>query len=200
MEIPTFIESYDCDFHSREYMDDFCDRVINRLEHYLASPDMNSDVSASFMKGEESNNSPQNRVDYSINFHTIFNEPLTNEIHSVLQPYLSAYGDKYPSFKMFNAYSNTVKVQKTYPKGGFHIWHKEHAGNAESIARVLTWTIYLNDVPDGEGETEFLEYGIKVTPKRGRVCLFPAAWQHTHRGNPVYSCNKYIATGWYYYG
>ena len=66
-------------------------------------------------------------------------------------------------------------------------------------SRCLVWTIYLNDIPEGEGETEFLEYGIKVQPKKGMVCFFPADWTHTHRGNAVYTHDKYIATGWYYY-
>ena len=63
--------------------------------------------------------------------------------------------------------------------------------------RLITALGYLNDVPEGEGETEFLEYGMKVQPKKGRLCYFPAAWTHTHRGNPVYTTTKYIATGWY---
>jgi len=91
-----------------------------------------------------------------------------------------------------------MKVQKTPPKGGFHTWHCEHVSHNNSAYRNLTWTLYLNDIPDGEGETEFLEYGVKVQPKKGLLCFFPAAWSHVHRGNPVYSCDKYIATGWYY--
>ena len=39
---------------------------------------------------------------------------------------------------------------------------------------------------------------MKLRPKKGTVCLFPASWTHTHRGNPVYTKDKYIATGWFY--
>ena len=53
-------------------------------------------------------------------------------------------------------------------------------------------------IPEGEGETEFFEYGVKLQPKKGAVCFFPSSFTHTHRGNPVYKHNKYIATGWYY--
>ena len=92
--------------------------------------------------------------------------------------------------------SSVVKIQKTYPRGGYHVWHCEQdiIGHAD---RVLAWTMYLNDIPDGEGETEFLWQGVRITPKAGTICIFPAAFTHTHRGNPVYSCNKYIATGWF---
>jgi len=56
--------------------------------------------------------------------------------------------------------------------------------------------LYLNDVPEGEGETEFLHQGIRCQPKRGSLVLFPAFFTHTHRGNPVFTTDKYIATGW----
>ena len=39
-------------------------------------------------------------------------------------------------------------------------------------SRCLVWTIYLNDIPEGEGETEFLEYGIKVQPKKAWYVFF----------------------------
>jgi len=51
----------------------------------------------------------------------------------------------------------------------------------------------VNDALD----TEFLWQGLRVQPKAGTVSIFPASFTHTHRGNPVYSCDKYIATGWY---
>ena len=86
-------------------------------------------------------------------------------------------------------------MQKTPPKGGYHLWHCE-ASSKETSYRYLVWTLYLNDIPENEGETEFLWQGIRIKPKRGLFCLFPASFTHTHRGNPVYSCDKYIATGW----
>ena len=56
--------------------------------------------------------------------------------------------------------------------------------------------LYLNDIPEGEGETEFLWQGLRVQPKAGTMLIWPAFYTHTHRGNAVYSCSKYIATGW----
>ena len=101
---------------------------------------------------------------------------------------------------MLSFYSQIVKVQKTEPKGGFHKWHTEQGVGRSSNARCLVWMIYLNDLPEGEGTTEFLEFGLKLQPKQGMLVLWPAGWTHTHRGNPVYTQNKYIATGWYYLG
>ena len=89
-----------------------------------------------------------------------------------------------------------IKLQKTPPRGGFHTWHCE-AANINSSRRVLAWMIYLNDVADGEGETEFIWQRRRVQPKAGRCVIWPAGFTHSHRGNPVYTQDKYIATGWY---
>lgn len=109
---------------------------------------------------------------------------------------LMLYCEHYFLIKGINASSLDVKLQRTPPKGGYHIWHSEQ-DSLQHANRILVWTIYLNDIPYNEGETEFLWQGIRVNPKAGRCAIWPAAFTHTHRGNPVYTCDKYIATGWY---
>ena len=92
-----------------------------------------------------------------------------------------------------------IKIQRTNPMGGgFHNFHAE-ISHWENCTRALVWTIYLNDIPNGEGETEFLYDKIRIQPKEGMGCIFPAAWMYQHRGNPVHTHQKYIATGWYWY-
>ena len=68
--------------------------------------------------------------------------------------------------------------------------------SATYLRRLLNYLVYLNDVPDGEGETEFLNQGLRNQPKKGNLVIFPAFFTHIHRGNPVYTTDKYIATGW----
>lgn len=81
--------------------------------------------------------------------------------------------------------------------GGYHVFHHECEGNSlEGLRRLLVWTVYLNDVPEGGGETEYLYQGVRLQPKKGDLVLWPAAFTHTHRGNPVYTTDKYIVTGW----
>lgn len=189
METPNFIESYDTDQF------DLCDRTIARLEEILSAE--NPDSLSHYMSGSKAHGSSINRTDDSVLLHQI-EDPLCTEIHNLLRQYIPKYSTKYHGFASCNCMSQHVKVQRTPPRGGFHTWHKEHGPDSHSAYRVLVWTLYLNDIPEGEGETEFLEYGIKVQPKKGRLCFFPAGWTHLHRGNPVYSCDKYIATGWYY--
>jgi hypothetical protein len=121
---------------------------------------------------------------------------IVKAVNQALEKSIILYSDEFWIVRQLQATSTEIKVQKTPPRGGYHVWHCEQA-SLHDATRVLVWTIYLNDIPDGEGETEFLWQGLRVKPKAGTVSIFPAAFTHTHRGNPVYSCNKYIATGWY---
>jgi len=118
------------------------------------------------------------------------------KINEILDKAIQIYAEEFWIVKQLKATSLEIKLQKTPPKGGYHVWHSEQ-DSIKHANRVLAWTVYLNDIPDGEGETEFLWQGLRVQPKAGTVSIFPASYTHTHRGNPVYSCDKYIATGWY---
>jgi hypothetical protein len=107
----------------------------------------------------------------------------------------SAYSDKFWILKdcgSHNSYS--FKVQKTEPGQGYHVWHCESDARA-NCNRVLAWTLYLNDVEEG-GETEFIFQHLRIKPKAGTFVIWPAAFTHTHRGNPPISNIKYIITGW----
>ena len=87
-------------------------------------------------------------------------------------------------------------MQRTQPSGGYHTWHYESAGWDVSH-RELSWMIYLNDIPAGEGETEFLYQKIRVQPTVGTIVIWPAGMTHVHRGNTVFTKDKYILTGWF---
>ena len=90
--------------------------------------------------------------------------------------------------------SYEVKMQKTEPGQGYHVWHCE-SGGRESCHRLLAWTLYLNDVAEG-GETEFIYQHMRVKPQQGTLVIWPAGFTHTHRGNTPLSNTKYIMTGW----
>lgn len=117
------------------------------------------------------------------------------KVNESLEQAINLYAEEFWIVKQLKATSLGIKLQKTPPRGGYHVWHCEQESGASD--RVLAWTVYLNDIPNGEGETEFLWQGLRVQPKAGTISIFPASFTHTHRGNPVYSCDKYIATGWY---
>ena len=91
-----------------------------------------------------------------------------------------------------------VKIQKTMPSQGYHVWHIEHGQGRENEKRILVYSIYLNTVEEG-GETEFLYQSQRVKPVKGRIVIWPAGFPYVHRGNPPLSGEKYIVTSWINY-
>ena len=90
----------------------------------------------------------------------------------------------------------SLKIQKTLPTEGYHIWHIEHTKGFENEPRAFVFSIYLNDVEEG-GETEFLYQSQRIKPVQGKISIFPAHFNYAHRGNPPLTGDKYIITGWY---
>lgn len=117
--------------------------------------------------------------------------------------------DNFKNFKNYNL--PDYKIQKTLPGQGFTPWHYEKGigeviydqngqilnNPANEYHRFLVYTIYLNDINE-DGETDFLYQNIKIKPKKGMVCLFPADFPFVHRGIPPKKETKYIITGWLY--
>jgi len=111
---------------------------------------------------------------------------------------LMEYSDVISTVKNGVLESSKCKFQKTPVGGGFHYWHTEQGSGTGAGSRCLAWMIYMNDVTDG-GDTEFLYQQIKVQPKAGTLVIWPAGITHPHRGNPPYSNEKYVVTGWFRY-
>jgi hypothetical protein len=129
-----------------------------------------------------------------------FNEtPFLETFWEGLQKCYDEYSSEYDILKDLPARCTTVKMQKTNPGSGYHIWHTEQCGG-ELANRVLTYSLYLNTLePNSAGETEFLYQRLRVEPKENCLVLWPAAYTHTHRGNVVHGNKaKYIITGWFY--
>lgn len=91
-------------------------------------------------------------------------------------------------------------MQGTSTGGGYHVWHSEQ-GNGDHANRGLVYMLYLNTLPtEANGETEFLYQQRRLNPVENTMVIWPAAFTHAHRGNPVYGDNtKYIVTGWFYH-
>ena len=123
--------------------------------------------------------------------------PLQEVKLNMMNEYLAEFPCAYRGAKGLIAPES--KIQRTKPMGGgFHNFHAE-ISHYENCERALVWTIYLNDIPKDEGETEFLYEKIRIQPRKGMGCIFPSAWIYQHRGNPVHTHSKYVATGWYWY-
>jgi hypothetical protein len=117
-----------------------------------------------------------------------FNEVFWNKCYPI-------YEKEFPPLKDSGRHSSySFKMQKTDLCEGYHVWHYE-SGNKHLCHRLLAWMLYLNDVDEG-GETEFLYQSMRIKPKQGTLLIWPAAFTHTHRGNPPISNVKYVVTGW----
>ncbi len=180
-----FIASYDDALSPDE-----CSQIIGSFETaYSEDPKQ-------FIRGEHQfHNGNVGRSDLSIaavNCSIEVAQSVNNAVHACLLKYC----DEFFVLKGLQATSKDAKLQRTDPRGGYHVWHCEQ-DCLNHASRLLAWMIYLNDIPAGEGETEFLWQGLRIKPKAGTCIFWPAAYTHTHRGNPVYTHPKYVATGWY---
>jgi hypothetical protein len=120
------------------------------------------------------------------------NSDLMMRCNEELNPCIKDYSENFPGVS--GAISYDIKLQKTPVKGGYSVWHSEQ-GEGHGATRVVSWMLYLNDVEEG-GETEFLYQGFRQKATKGTLVIWPAAFTHTHRGNPPYSNDKYVITGW----
>jgi hypothetical protein len=183
--------------YENAYTDEYCDKVIDCWESSVASE-----------QEEENHNWSDNtfRRDKAIFMDDIQdNDPqedlkveISNEFFSVLGENVNSYLNDTGIYRSVYCEARNMKVQKYDHKkrGGFYKFHSECSSSPGQVERLLVYTLYLNDVPAGEGETEFLYQGFRYEPKKGDLVVFPAAFTHTHRGNPVFTTDKYIATGW----
>lgn len=121
---------------------------------------------------------------------------LSANVNQYLQACVLHYIDKYSQLKYCKMMSSDLKMQRTEPEGGYHVWHYENS-DYYCMNRELVWILYLNDMPEGEAETEFLYQHRRIQPKQGTITIWPAGMTHVHRGLTVYSQDKYILTGWY---
>ena len=141
-----------------------------------------------------------NKVYY---FRTETDPLIMNSHSSLLRPFVDAIGqcynlyvEKYGVIESLGRHllDLDIKIQKTLPSEGYHIWHPEIC-NAHTSRRLLMCLLYLNDVDEG-GETEFLYQQRRVKPVVGQVLICPTSFTHTHRGNPPLKTAKYMINTW----
>ena len=187
---------------NQKFPDNMCDALIDLFEYRLSQ-----EPSTVFTSGSQGMHSLDRKdrqtfldeyadsnqsYDLTRDFGSV---DLANTVNEYLNIAVAEYYELFESLKSVSIRSTRQKLQKTVKGGGYHIWHYEQM-NLSTTDRILVWTIYLNDVEEG-GETEFLYQSKRVKAKKGDICIFPAQFNYTHRGNPPLSGDKYIATGWY---
>ena len=184
----NFIEVYKGVFNN-----EYCDNVIQYFKNVEESGMTNN-------RQEQEDASKMDKEDLSTYIpsfpmqHT--QKELMDQFNSVFwNNCYKQYAEKYSILHTFAQHkSYTIKIQKTKPGQGYHIWHSETTSR-DTANRLLAWTAYLNDDFEA-GETEFLYQQYRYKPSKGDCIIFPTAYTHTHRGNPPIGGDKYIITGW----
>lgn len=185
---------------SEVYPEGFCEHLVSEFERNLtlgAGTDrQNSEGASKHIK---------NDFQIFVNGRNFNFEPFqdTNTVdlfYTGLQQCYQQYTSEFSVLKQHNLNCNSMKMQKTSSGGGYHVWHGEQ-GNGDQARRGLVYMLYLNTLPEeSNGETEFLYQQRRINPVENTMVLWPAAFTHSHRGNPVYgNAAKYIVTGWFYY-
>ena len=168
---------------------DDCVEYINLIEHYISN--------GLILKEDESYHS---RDHFTMNFNNDFNYDILAGDNLSLKFLPSISEPVSHSLREFSVLGKEklllydTKVKKIPIGGGFHDWHYENSGLTVS-SRKLVVQLYLNTIDEG-GETEFLYMNKRIKAKQGRLIIFPAAFTHTHRGNPPIGQDKYIVSTW----
>lgn len=174
---------------------DLCEEIIKKFDERM---DISVSTSMIWKSDKQFSNVKLNkfgRSDTSLLLET-FDKELTQHASQYIQAAIMHYIDEYDCLLKENLYSPNFKLQKTSPGGGYHVWHCESA-SIDTANRVLAWMIYLNDMPDGEGETEFYYQKRRINPTKGTMLIWPGHFTHMHRGLTVLTQDKYILTGWF---
>lgn len=177
-----------------------CDKAIDLFKHNESFNKVYSRLDEGFTQEEKSDSSLMITPEHISEFSEL--EFTINKLKPIITGFkvaLKRYCDETNILKFVgeNIKLDNLKIQKTLPAQGYHLWHVERF-SSDTNNRVLAFTIYLNDIEEG-GETEFLLQSQRVKPVKGRIAIWPAGYPYVHRGNPPLSGEKYIVTSWLSY-
>ena len=182
------------------YPEGYCQHLIKEFERL-----MESGAGSNRQKAEGSPKHRKNDMQLGLNFGvhcaSAFNgHSAEGMFFDGLQQCYEDYTEQFSVLKDGKIHGTAMKMQRTSPGGGYHVWHGEQ-GNGAHAERVLVYMLYLNDLGEVDGgETEFLYQRTRIRPQENTMVVWPAAFTHAHRGNTVLGeQSKYIVTGWFYY-
>ena len=182
--INDFISVYDNSFTSDE-----CEEYIKLVEHYISNGVITKEDRA-YHNTDHFCINFNNDISYNI----LSGDNLSMEFLPKIKDYVGEYLKKFSVLSQEKLLIYDTKAKKIPIGGGFHNWHFENTGLQVS-ARKLVIQLYLNTIEEG-GETEFLYINKRIKAEQGRLIIFPAAFTHTHRGNPPIGQDKYIISTW----
>lgn len=115
-------------------------------------------------------------------------DPILYGFAKTVWGYIDEYGQRYD--QGFSSLE-TINVNRYLPGEQYHV----HADAGGKSMRVISALVYLNDDFIG-GETEFVHFDERVTPRAGRLVIFPSNYAYAHAALPPTDGVKYSAAFW----
>ena len=175
-----------------EYLNIFTNKQCQKIINYITELENNS------LLIDESKNTEMNIRHHTFNTSDDYLHPINsfslNHIYPKVNNCMNHYLNEFSVLKNNKFLINCFKFKKIPENGGFFDWHCEQS-DSYNIYRTLVIQIYLNN-DFSNGETEFKYYNKKILPEIGKVLIYPAAFTHTHRGNPPIGGTKYLVSTW----
>lgn len=110
------------------------------------------------------------------------------ELARTIYHYLDSYGRRYDvQFQSMEYFA----INRYLPGQRY----KAHADAGPVHPRVISALLYMNDVASG-GETRFIHHDVQVTPKAGRLIIFPSNYAYAHAALPPADGVKYSLAAW----
>lgn len=172
-----YIKVYDLDMETDKYIDLFDNNVVNKHEQNWRRCEIYTKLDSQKEVFEE----------------------FKSLIRSTLYRYRTEIQNPNLHFLQFLEAPNIIKYTVDDPKGSNYFHPHSDNWNMQTASRQLSIIIYLNDVEEG-GATKFTELDIKVTPKKGRILIFPSFYTYIHTGEAPVSNSKYIIVSWIHFG
>ena len=175
-----------------EYFNVFSSKQCQEIINYILDLEKNS------LLIDENKKTNINVIHHTFNTADNYIHPIStfslNNIYPKIQNCINHYVEEYSVLKNSKFLVNCFKFKKIPEHGGFFDWHCEQS-DSQNIYRTFVIQIYLND-NFINGETEFKYYNKKIIPEVGKVLIYPAAYTHTHMGNPPIGGIKYLVSTW----
>jgi hypothetical protein len=170
--------------------DDVIDNSQELIDFALSDPEKwrDSRIGAGTVEGEVNKEIRNTRIlDVPA---TYANDIKWFEVSQIVWSYANKYGMDHDA-----AFSNMEHLQLLHysTDEGFY---KPHADSGPGMQRIFSAVLYLNDVEDG-GETYFNSFDVSVSPKAGRLTIFPANFMYKHEARTPKSNDKFALVTWF---
>jgi len=112
------------------------------------------------------------------------------QIATALVPYYEEYFERVGASEFIGIQGfEDLRIKKYVVGTGAQFKTHIDVADASSMKRYCIAILYLND---NDGVTEFPTLGVKTTPKKGSLIMFPPTWQYPHAGRLPSDNDKYI--------